>query len=509
MVERLRPAGYSRLVEEFGLDCMPHWHRSLIDEGNASRKTVEADQHTLDIFSQSYWPGPRWVDHLEFALKYDGVNLALLWATFHALSPAQVDELGSWILSKPTGKYARRAWFLYEYLTERKLEDVEDLKRGSYVDLLDPKSYFTLPNPARATRYRINNNLLGTQAFCPIVRRSSELAELESIDLKQEFEQALSAYPKNLLDRSIGYLYNAETKSSFQIEAEAPSRSKTQSFVALLERAHHDDYVNKSALLELQHQIVDPRFREDDFRQVQNYVGRTIHYGRERIHYVCPHPKDVPGLMQGLLETHEKMMLHCVPALMHAALISYAFVFLHPFEDGNGRIHRFLIHNILQLKGAAPEGLIFPVSATMLKYAKRYTESLEAFSKPLLSVLDYELDDDGQMELKTPHTELYRFMDLTAQTQALVAFVRNTIEEQVIQELEYLASFDQAKESMETVVELPDRLVNLFIKCCTQNGGRLSATKRKKFFDMLSDEEVQSLQAAVQEAYGIALEAKV
>lgn len=483
------------------MEVVPHWHRSVVDEGNASRKTVEDAQYIQDIFSQSYWPGPRLVDHLEFALKYDGINLALLWAIFHTMSPAQIDELRSWILSKPTGKYARRAWFFYEYLTESRLEGIEDLKRGSYVDLLDPKTYITLPNPPRAARYRINNNLLGTPVFCPIVRRTKELAELESIDLKQEFASVVAGYPSALLDRSIGYLYTAEARSSFQIEAESPSRSKTEKFVALLERAHHDDYVNKDALLELQNLIVDPRFRENDYRRVQNYVGQTVHYGRERIYYVCPHPDDLESLMLGLIQTHEQMKTHKVPALVHAAIISYGFVFLHPFEDGNGRIYRFLIHNILQIKEAAPQGLIFPVSATMLKHAKRYTESLEAYSKPLLSILQYDLDEDGQMELKTPRTELYRFMDLTTQTQALVSFVRTTVEEEVIQELEYLVSFDQAREEMETIVELPDHLANLFIKCCTQNAGRLSATKRKKFFHMLSDEEIHALQNAVKHAY--------
>lgn len=30
-----------------------------------------------------------------------------------------------------------------------------------------------------------------------------------------------------------------------------------------------------------------------------------------------------------------------------AAGIAFGFVFIHPFEGGNGRIHRYLIHHVL------------------------------------------------------------------------------------------------------------------------------------------------------------------
>lgn len=111
--------------------------------------------------------------------------------------------------------------------------------------------------------------------------------------------------------------------------------------------------------------------------------------------------------MAGLLAAHQVMKEGAVPAIIHAAAISYGFVFMHPFEDGNGRIHRFLIHNILFLRGAIPKGLMFPVSAAMLKNPALYDYSLEAFSSPLMRLVEYDLDDLGQMAVPGETSSLY------------------------------------------------------------------------------------------------------
>lgn len=81
--------------------------------------------------------------------------------------------------------------------------------------------------------------------------------------------------------------------------------------------------------------------------------------------------------MEGLLKSHRLMMTHGVSAIVQAAIIAFGFVFIHPFEDGNRRIHQFLIHNILALNKLVPEGLMFPVSAVMLKNPKSYNDSME------------------------------------------------------------------------------------------------------------------------------------
>ena len=49
---------------------------------------------------------------------------------------------------------------------------------------------------------------------------------------------------------------------------------------------------------------------------------------------------------------------------------------------------------------------------------------------------------------------------------------------------------------------MPDRLIDLFIRFCLQNQGRLSARKRASHFDSLTDEEVSVMEQAVQSAYG-------
>jgi Fic family protein len=182
-------------------------------------------------------------------------------------------------------------------------------------------------------------------------------------------------------------------------------------------------------------------------------------------------------------------------------VISYGFVFIHPFEDGNGRIHRFLIHNILSLRGAVPAGLMFPVSAAMLKNRQLYDDSLEAFSKPMLKLVTYEIDDNGQMSVSGDTAGIYRYIDMTSQAEALFDFVKLTIEHELTEELEFLSSYDETKKAIQEIVDMPDRQIDLFIRLCLQENGRLSARKRESHFSSLTDEEIALMEEAVAKGY--------
>ena len=495
-ISNIRPAGYAWLLDRFGLTTIPNPHSSFVAETGGRQQRIQSGR-VENIYSLQYWPGEEPCDHLEFALKYDGVSLSSLRIIFGAVAE---DELVHYIKSKPTGKYARRIWFFYEFLMDHRLP-IDDLSMGNYLEALEPNIYYTLSPGEKSRRHRIINNLLGPREFCPLVRRTESLGKMDQTNFRERCEEIVKPYPPKLRKRALRYLYNRETKSSFEIENITPDASRTEKFMASLEMACQRDFCDKQSLIGLQNQIVDPRFLSKDYRTVQSYVGQTIAYQRELIHYVCPRPEDIPDLMRGLLSAHRRMITGGVSAIVHATVIAYGFVFIHPFEDGNGRIHRFLIHNIFSLLGMIPEGLMFPVSAVMLRNQEDYTDSLEVFSHPLNQLVEYSLDKIGEMTVHNDTACWYRYIDMTSQVEYLYDFVIQTIEHELLEEFRFLTNYDRTKKAIQSIIDMPDRRIDLFIQICLKNNGCMSVNKRKSHFDFLSDDELLSLEDIVKKNY--------
>lgn len=487
----MKPAGYARLIQQHKLAVIANWHESYITTGIASR-IENANGTVRDLYPAVYDPADDLGSQLEFALKYDGTNLLILSGLFAAVPG---DDIAFYIRSKPTGKYARRIWYLYEMISDKRLA-IDDLAQGNYIDLLEPEQYYAAPGMA-VQRQRIRDNLLGDARFCATIRRTPKLTQFEHSDLAERCRQIMKDYPLELLKRALSYLYTKESKSSFEIEHIKPTATRTERFVSLLQSAANEDFFHRTALIELQNNIVDERFAEHDYRTNQNYVGESISWQNERVHFAAPKPHDLKSLMDGMFAAHERMAVSSVHPVLHAAAIAYGFVFMHPFEDGNGRIHRFLIHNILSHQGFTPAGIMFPVSAVMLKKIDFYDASLEAFSKPLMSLVDYSLDDQGRMTVSNETRNYYRFIDFTPQAEVLFEFIRETIEVELVEELRILVNYDNAKRAIQEIVDMPDRLIDLFIRCCFQNYGKLSKRKHDELFNMLSDEDVAKMEEAV------------
>jgi len=95
----------------------------------------------------------------------------------------------------------------------------------------------------------------------------------------------------------------------------------------------------------------------------------------------------------------------------------------------------------------------------------------------------------------------YQYMDMTPQAEALYEFVTKTIEEELVEELSFLVNYDKTKKAIQDIIDMPDRLIDLFIQLCLQNNGSLSARKRTSHFDFLTDEELAAMEQAVKDGY--------
>ena len=134
----------------------------------------------------------------------------------------------------------------------------------------------------------------------------------------------------------------------------------------------------------------------------------------------------------------------------------------------------------------------------MLKNPAAYDESLEALSRQIMPLVEYSLDEEGRMSVQNDTDKWYRYIDMTPQAEALFYFIDQTIDMELACELAFLANYDKTKKALQEIVDMPDRQIDLFIRFCLQNNGRLSARKRTNHFDFLSDEEIIRMEQAVQ-----------
>jgi len=494
MNNNLQALGYKELSTRYNLEIIKPWCCSWLSS-QRERKTHIENNFSEEIYAPSYDPGNNLGDHLTFALKYEGVNLEILSALFEVV---EQKDLIDFIKTQPTGKYTRLVWFFYEWLTGKELP-LDTLKQGNYIPALDPVKYYVLDEKLskKFKRQRVNCNLIGTVDYCPVVRKTKLLKEFEAMKLDEHAQKMIDKYPEELLYRATQYLYAKETKSSFEIERETPDKRRTARFIELLHQIEHNS-ISKSELIRLQKEIVDKRFALDDYRISQNYVGQSIAPGREIVHFAAPKPENINSMMTAWIQCAQNMLESGISPVVTAAVIGYGFVFLHPFDDGNGRLHRYLIHYALGKKHFSPPGLIFPVSATMLKNMPQYDGTLEHFSRELMQHVEYTLDDDGEMTVSNETAQFYRYQDMTFQSEGLFGFIRDTIEDELNTELEYLNVFDQARNKMREVVDMPDRKLDLFIKVCLQNHGKISKSKTSQF-SMLTSDEINKLSSIIQE----------
>ncbi len=109
-------------------------------------------------------------------------------------------------------------------------------------------------------------------------------------------------------------------------------------------------------------------------RTGQNWIGGND-YNPCGADFVPPPPKQVDVLLGDLCAATADDSL---PPLVQAALVHAQFETIHPFDDGNGRTGRALIHVVLRRRGIATQ-YVPPISVVLAANRKLYIQGLTKF----------------------------------------------------------------------------------------------------------------------------------
>ena len=87
-----------------------------------------------------------------------------------------------------------------------------------------------------------------------------------------------------------------------------------------------------------------------------DFVGRHDRStGMPMPDHISARPDDLKALMGCMIETYERLCKDNFDPVLLAAVLAFGFVFIHPFEDVNGRVHRYLFHHVLAEKLFVPK----------------------------------------------------------------------------------------------------------------------------------------------------------
>jgi hypothetical protein len=490
--ERATPAGYAALIDAYGLNTpLP---RTLCAIGERHR-IIEKDGWR--ILTPRHAPQASLEGHLTFALKHEALDLLVLKRLFEALTPGDIEAL---VRAKPTGGYARRVWFLYEWLTSRRL-DLPKAEQGSYVPVVDPKVQWTIEGE-NSSRHRVRNNLPGTPEFCPLVFRTDALERFVSTDLAGRARAVVAQTPRDVLARAAAFLLLKDSRSSYAIEGERPPQNRIQRWGRAIGEAGRRP-LDIQELLRLQRIVIgDARFVRLGLRQEGGFVGEhDRETGLPLPGHISARAEDLPSLIEGMLAFNHGPSQELAPVVA-AAILAFGFIYVHPFEDGNGRIHRYLIHHVLAQRGFNPPGVVFPISAAILENIEAYKQVLGGYSARLLPVIVWEPADAGNVRVLDDTADFYRFFDATPHAEYLYRCVESTIEEDLPREADFLRRYDLFRTRIEASVDMPDNKFDLLFRFLHQNDGRLSKRARTREFSQLSDDEALRFEEIYAETFG-------
>ena len=508
------PIGAAWLARTYQL--VPTGRLPVQSQIGGRRATHTSDAGRLETYTQAMRPAAEPAAHLQFHLRHEVPHLEFLARLFTKTGGSFVQ---AWIDAEPTGQYARRAAFLYEWLSDDTLRVPERLG-GNYIDALDASKQVTASSDdvIKTPRWRINDNLAGTRHFCPTVVKTDAVAQATDLDISCLFQDLTAEFGEDLLRRAAVWMTLRESKASFAIEGEGDQASRIQRFADVMARrtGQGGSPLTDTALAQLQSEILGKRttLTHLGLRQSPVFVGETVG-DQDIVHYVAPPASEVPAMLHGLRTFLERTQGQS--SIMRSAVAAFGFVYIHPLADGNGRIHRFLVNDILRRDGVVPEPVILPVSAVITDDAgerRRYDRVLDQVSGPLMHdarehitftpthttypdgvVSNFVFNGDGQAR------PVWRYPDLGAHVIFLSNIVERTLTEQMREQSRYLRNHGRARQALKEIIEMPDPQADRVLRSIEQNRGELSNVLAKQIPGLQEPGIWTAVVSAVSEAF--------
>lgn len=469
----MTPVGYAMLLQEPAVKAPL---RPVMAEIRAVTRKERIAQ-TLAVPANMAPPAGDLLGHSLFALKHEGVDLCILAQALPLIPEADIRTAYN---AAPTSQYLRKACYLWEHFTGQTIAREEPTTRPAYTPLFDPEQYLTVDGP-RDQRWRVEFNGLGTLDYCATVERTPALQSLLNAGLLAQATAFTESLPKELLDRTLAWAYLHETRSSYAIENETPSGNKATRFVNLLKQAHEPRQLDEDYLVQLQNATLsNPYSQAASFRTEQNYLANGLR-GALGVTYVPPEPELSRHLMEQLMALANQPPRGIDPLIL-ASLISFGFVFIHPFMDGNGRLSRFLFHQVLCQRGVLKHGLLLPVSMVLRERESDYLNALQAFSRPAREYwhVDYIHDEDVTCTF-TGHPALYRYWDATPCCEFMAQATEQAIERHLKQESLFLQRYDAIYRRIDQQFDVTNADLAKLVMFCMDQKGTLSQHRRKQY----------------------------
>lgn len=490
---KTKPVGMAALARRYDVHA-PVRRPCAASEGAVNNSPRDTDGWLL--YDHRYAPEDDFKGHLTFALRHETLDLTFLKRLFEAVGPVPVETM---VREEPNGAVSRRAWYLYEWLTGERL-DLEDTQSKVYVDLLDPKSYFTAA-PVISRRHRLRDNLLGNRDFCPVVRRTAALEEFVARRWDEEARARIGQVDPSLVARAASFLLLADSQASYQIEGERPPRNRLERWMKVVALAGRRP-LSIEELERLQGIVVEgDRFVRPGLREEGGFIGERDLENNPQPEFVSARHEDLPAILSGIIDADRRMSAGGVDAVIQATCTAFGLVFAHPFEDGNGRVHRYLMHHVLTERGYSPPGVTFPISSVLLDRQREYAEELRAFSSPLMPYIEWVTTEGRNVRVTNDTADLYRYGDYTDLSEFLYRCVRRTVAHDLPEGIARLAAHDAARRDIGSVIEMPDNTLSLLVNLVRQNHGKLSKRRREREFAALADSEVEFIENAIADAF--------